>query len=289
MSDPAADFGGVAFDDDFDVAGSSDGVDRGGSTTVHDSAESLQRRGIAYPTTAPAGMRVLRQYVLTRWSGVDLGILAQPPRSVRAGSTPSMHNWGMAWDWRWAAPGPGRQAADEVIEFALAESARLGIQAVHDYVNARYWKNDVGWRTAHSSPSTGFGQPWSQWLHIERTWDSANSPDPIDGLSTRVAAAAAPASPVAHDAVGAPTFEGDLPTGPVRRGDSGADVARIQDFLRATGFADFTISDGEFGPRTDAAVRAAQAAFVAKGLYTKAVDGIWGPATASAAARFGGA
>ncbi len=278
MSDLPTDLGGVAFDDDFEVAGSSDGVDRGGPTVVHDSAESLQRRGIAYPTTAPIGMRVLRQYVLTRWSGVDLGILAQPPRSVRAGSAPSMHNWGMAWDWRWATPGPGRKAADEVIEFALAESARLGIQAVHDYVNARYWKNNVGWRTAHSSPSTGFGQPWSQWLHIERTWDAANNPDPIDGTSART---------VAPDAVAALAFEGDLPTGPIRRGDSGADVVRIQDFLRAAAFADFTISDGEFGPRTDAAVRAAQTAFAAKGLYTKAIDGVWGPATASAAARFG--
>ena len=287
MSDLPTDFGGVAFDDDFEVVGSSDGIDRGGPTVVHDSAESLQRRGIAYPTTAPIGMRVLRQYVLARWSGVDLGILAQPPRSVRAGSAPSMHNWGMAWDWRWAAPGPGRQAADEVIVFALAESARLGIQAVHDYVNARYWKNNGGWRTAQSSPATGFGQPWSQWLHIERTWDAANDPDPIEGASTHVEAA--PAKRVEPSAVAAPTFEGALPTGPVRRGDSGADVARIQDFLRAAGFADFTISDGEFGPRTDAAVRAAQTAFAAKGLYTKAIDGVWGPATASAAARFGGA
>ncbi len=288
MSDLRTDLGGVAFDDDFDVATSPEGVDRGGSTVVHDTAESLQRRGIAYPTTAPIGMVVLRHYVITRWSGVDLGILAQPPRSVRAGSAPSMHNWGMAWDWRWAAPGPGRQAADEVIEFALAESARLGIQAVHDYVNARYWKNNVGWRTAHSSPSTGFGQPWSQWLHIERTWDAANNPDPIDGVSVHTEPDPARTQRVEPGAGAAPAFEGDLPTGPVRRGDTGADVARIQDFLRAAGFADFTVSDGEFGPRTDAAVRAAQTAFAAKGWYAKAIDGIWGPATASAASRFGG-
>ena len=158
-----------------------------------------------------------------------------------------MHNLGMAWDWRWAAPGPGRQTADEVIEFALAESASLGIQAVHDYVNARYWKNNVGWRTAHSSPATGFGQPWSQWLHIERTWDAANDPDPIDAASAR--AEAAPAQRVEPSTAAASTFEGELPTGPVRRGDSGADVARIQDFLRVAGFADFTISDGwRLGP-----------------------------------------
>ena len=89
----------------------------------------------------------------------------------------------MAWDWRWDSPGPGRAAADEVIEWAIGESANLGIQAVHDYVNARYWKNTVGWRNARSSPSTGFGQPWSQWLHIERTWDAANDATPIDAAA----------------------------------------------------------------------------------------------------------
>jgi hypothetical protein len=277
-----SDFGGVAFDDVFDIVGSSDGIDRGGSTAPHDTAESLQRRGIEYPAEAPIGMRMLRQYVLGKWSGVDLGILARPPRPIRDGTTPSMHNWGMAWDWRWADPGPGRHAADEVIEFAIAESAHLGIQAVHDYVNARYWKSDAGWRTAHNSPATGFGQPWSQWLHIERTWDAANNPNPIDSAATP--------APVAAPAVSAAAqFQGGLPTGPLRRGDKGADVARIQDFLRSAGFADFTVSDGEFGPRTDAAVRAAQTALTAKGLYTKTIDGIWGPVTATAASRFGGA
>lgn len=286
------DFGGVAYDDDFDVVGPdpSGGVDRGGPVVAHDSAESLQGKGIAYPSAAPIGMRLLRQHVIAHWSGSDLGILAQPPRTIRAGTTASMHNWGMAWDWRWADPGPGRKAADEVIDWAIAQSARLGIQAVHDYVNARYWKNYAGWRTATSSPSTGFGQPWSQWLHIERTWDAANSSDPIDG-STKAAPTAGPAptaTPVAAGGEPAKGFPGVLPTGPLRQGDSGADVARMQDFLRAGGFADFTISDGQYGPRTVAAVQAAQTAFAARGLYTKAIDGVWGPLTAAAASQFGG-
>jgi hypothetical protein len=274
------DAGGVAFDDDFEVAGTAEGVVRGPTPAAHDTAESLQARGIAYPASAPLGMRALRSFVLEQWSGVDLGILARPPRPIRGGSSASMHNWGMAWDWRWADPGPGRQAADEVIEYAISSSGRLGIQAVHDYVNARYWKNNAGWRTARSSPETGFGQPWSQWLHIERTWEAANRPEPID-LS------ASSADPSGTDNAGT-RFEGALPTGPLRQGDKGADVARIQDFLRSAGFADFTISDGEFGPRTEAAVRAAQTAFAAKGWYTLSIDGIWGPGTADAASRFGG-
>ena len=288
MSEPQdeEDFGGVAFDDDFEDAGLAAAgpgvIDRGAPAVVHDTALSLQTRGIEYPTTAPAGMRALRTYVLKRWGGADLGILARPPRTIRDGSTASMHNWGMAWDWRWANPGPGRKAADEVIDWAIAESSRLGIQAVHDYVNARYWKNHAGWRTASTSPSTGFGQPWSQWLHIERTWDAANNPDAIAGAPAPAPAAKAPVTSAATH------FEGELPTGPLQRGDTGAAVARMQDFLRVSGFADFTVSDGEFGPRTDAAVRAAQTAFAAKGLYTSAIDGIWGPVTAAAAARFVG-
>jgi hypothetical protein len=281
------DFGGVAFDDDFEVAGTSDGTDRGAAVAVHDSAESMQSRGIAYPAAAPVGMKVLRAYVMGRWGGSDLGILANPPRNIRAGSTPSMHNWGMAWDWRWANPGPGRQAADEVIDFAIANASRLGIQAVHDYVNARYWKNYAGWRPATNSPSTGFGQPWSQWLHIERTWDMANKADPIDGA----APPKAPVQPAADKTAQTPAarrFQGELPSGPLRKGDTGADVARMQDFLRLNGFGDFTISDGQFGPRTETAVKAAQTAFAAKGLYPHTVDGLWGPLTAAAAAKYGG-
>jgi len=276
--------GGVAFDDDFEVSAEADQVDRSGGKAHHDSAASLQSKGIQYPTSAPAGMRVLRAYVIHRWGGTDLGILARPPRAIRSGSSPSMHNWGMAWDWRWANPGPGRHAADEVIEWAIAESSKLGIQAVHDYVNTRYWKNNGGWSTARSSPSTGFGQPWSQWLHIERTWDAANNPDAIDGSSSRAGAASIQSAA----ATARPAFVGELPTGPMRRGDDGADVARMQDFLRSAGFADFTNSDGEFGPRTEEAVRDAQIAFAAKGLYKLEIDGIWGAATAEAASRFEG-
>ncbi|HZX54160.1 MAG TPA: peptidoglycan-binding domain-containing protein [Ilumatobacteraceae bacterium] len=276
---PGDDPGGVAFDDDFEVPGTPEGIDRGPAQVAHDTAESLQARGIVYPDAAPVGMQALRSFVLQKWTGLDLGILARPARPIRGGSSASMHNWGMAWDWRWADPGPGREAADEVIEYAIANSARLGIQAVHDYVNARYWKNNAGWRTARSSPETGFGQPWSQWLHIERTWGAANRPDPIDQSAAGSDAAAVDTS--------TNRFEGALPGGPLRRGDKGADVARMQDFLRSAGFADFTISDGEFGPRTEAAVRAAQTAFAAKGWYTLSIDGIWGHATADAASRFG--
>ena len=127
-------------------------------------------------------MQELRRYVRSRWGGADLGILAKPPRAVRAGDTPSLHNWGIAWDWRWQDPGPGRQAADAVIEFCLGNAEALGVQAVHDYQGTRFWKSFSGWQTGKPNPKTGMGQPWAQWLHIERTWQSANQATSIEAL-----------------------------------------------------------------------------------------------------------
>ena len=76
-----------------------------------------------------------------------------------------------------------------------------------------------------------------------------------------------------------------LPSGPLRRGSAGADVGRLQDFLRLFGFADFSRSDGVFGPRTEAAVIKAQQALTEKSLYTAEIDGIWGPKTHAAATQ----
>lgn len=272
--DDEFDQGGVPFDDDFEV--DEPAPTRGGP--AHDSASSLIQRGIGYPSIAPIGTRELKRYVTDRWGGMSLGMLSQPPREVRGGGSPSMHNWGMAWDWRWANPGPGRPAADEVIAFCLANVTTLGIQAVHDYVNCRYWKSYSGWNNAHKSSETGFGDPSAQWLHIERTWASANDATTVDVLLAGNSSGPTPAP--------TPTPTGGLTDRALKLGDSGPEVALMQDFLRTNGFADFTTSDGRFGPRTEAAVRAAQAALAAKGLYTGTVDGIWGPKSTTAAEAF---
>lgn len=65
---------------------------------------------------------------------------------------------------------------------------------------------------------------------------------------------------------------GDLPTPSLRRGSVGPYVARLQDLLRAHGH-DPGRSDGRYGPRTEAAVRALQ---LEVGLP---VDGVAGPNT----------
>lgn len=271
-----ADAGGMAFDDELEgEVPPDDGASRGGP--AYDSPTLLQQRGIAYPTATPVGMVALRTYVLGRWGGADLGILARPARPMRGKSMPSLHNWGMAWDWRWAGPGPGRATADTVIGFCIDNSSALGIQAVHDYQACKYWKSYGGWKPATPSQTTGMGQPWGQWLHIERTWAEANRGSAIDSLLTQSGVVVADATVV--DA---------LPEGPLQLNSRGADVMRMQDFLRLFAFADFTRSDGVFGPRTEAAVKKAQEALAAKGLYPStptSIDGKWGPKSAAGASQ----
>ena len=277
--------GGVPYDDDF--GGDDDGgPTRGRTGPAYDSPKTLAARNIEPPDEAPEGMQQLRHHVQSRWGGADLGILAKPPRTVRAGSTPSLHNWGMAWDWRWQDPGPGRHVADEVIDFCLVNASVLGIQGVHDYAGTRYWKSHAGWRPGTPSPATGMGQPWAQWLHIERTWDAANVTTPIEALLGGAAATPGPAHQQQEPAADSGSQRQlVLPAGPLKRGSVGADVARLQDFLRLFGFADFARSDGVFGPRTEAAVIRAQQALAAKSLYTGKIDGIWGPKSNAAAAQ----
>ncbi len=276
--------GGMPFDDDFD-AGEPDDAGRGGvpGAPAYDSGTILISRGVDYPDATPKGMLALKEYVLARWTGADLGCLAKPPRPMRGGTSPSLHCWGMAWDWRWDNPGPGRDTADAVIEFCLDKAGPLGIQAVHDYEKCRYWKSYSGWEDANNSASTGFGQSWAQWLHIERTWAAANDDRRIEqaladsGITDN-------GSPRPEPKRGAGKLE--LPEPVVKEGDEGANVAVLQDFLRFFHFADFSRSDGEFGKRTLEAMKKAQEAFAAKGWYDAKVDGEYGPRSHVAATRY---
>lgn len=284
---PADDAGGVPFDDDFDDGAPTDAADREAvpGAPAYDSATILVSRGITYPTSTPSGMSALKSFVLSTYSGADLGCLAQPPREVRGGGSTSLHSWGIAWDWRWANPGPGRAVADQVIGFCLEHTGPLGIQAVHDYEACKYWKSYNGWNQATNNPSTGFGQSWAQWLHIERTWAAANDARSIgDALSDAGADPGRTTLTASDEAQDAGDIE--LPDPVLGDGDRGANVARLQDFLRFFGFADFTRSDGEFGTKTKAAVAAMQQRLASKGWYDGPIDGEYGPRSATGSATF---
>ncbi|CAN5824828.1 hypothetical protein BH20ACT4_BH20ACT4_04710 [soil metagenome] len=282
---PDDDPGGVPFDDDFD-AGEPDEAGRGGGVPgapAYDSGTILKSRGIDFPDATPTGMASLKDYVISRWGGADLGCLAKPPRVMRGGTLPSLHCWGIAWDWRWANPGPGRATADQVIDFCIEHAGPLGIQAVHDYEQCRYWKSYAGWQDATNSASTGFGQSWAQWLHIERTWAAANDGRRIDqALADAGITEKGNTGPTQKKASG----KLELPDPVVKDGDQGANVALLQDFLRFFRFADFSRSDGEFGPRTLKAMKQAQQAFASKGWYEAKIDGEYGPRSHVAATRY---
>lgn len=285
------DEGGVPFDDEFDFDEPGESTDRGGGP-AYDSGKVLVARGIEYPSVTPVGMKELKSYTLSRWGGADLGILSKPPRTIRGGSLPSLHNWGMAWDWRWANPGNGRGSADDVIRFCIDHAVVLGVQAVHDYEAGRYWKSYAGWAKGTPSTITGMCHPWAQWLHIERTWAAANDARSIDvalnegGQPASGASEATKAAEVTNatkaNGSGSPVL---LPEPEIAQSATGANVARLQDFLRQFGFASFTRSDGVFGPKTFEAVKAAQQHFADKGWYPGNIDGVYGPKSAAAAAR----
>ncbi len=274
--------GGVPFDDVFDDEDELDDEDTRGSGPAYDSGKKLNARGIKYPRSTPAGMKALRSYTLKRWGGKNMGILANPPRSFRgSSSSPSLHNWGMAYDWRFANPGPGRAAADEAMEFLIEHASDLGVQAIHDYSGGRYWKNHAGWKKGTTSSTTGMGQSWAEWLHIERTWAGANDERTIETV-LRGGGHSVPTSS-ASSTPGETSSTIELPDPEIVKGDTGANVARLQDFLRKFGYATFTRSDGIFGAKTFESVQAAQTSFIAKSWYSGKVDGEYGPKSAAAA------
>ena len=120
----------------------------------------------------------IKEYVLKRWGGQDLGLYGVRP--VRGGTALSSHSFGAAWDWRWQSPGPGRAVVlNEVIPFLINYSLELGVQSIHDYVGGQIWHADRNaWRIQTKSSATGMGYSWATWLHTEvhpDVWDDGRS------------------------------------------------------------------------------------------------------------------
>ena len=121
----------------------------------------------------------LKSYVMTRWGGVNLGLGANA-RPIRGGDAPSSHSFGAAWDWRYR----GRKRGLEVIDWLIANSQELGIQAIHDYLDSRVWRSarpsgspKHGWK---KHPKGGhWGASWASYLHIETTKSQWGNSTPI--------------------------------------------------------------------------------------------------------------
>lgn len=97
-------------------------------------------------------------------------------RDARGSTTRSVHSWGAAADLSYR--GAGRATGLAMIDFYLDRSAELGIQAIHDYLGSRIWRafrpkasGGPGWKNQPRS-SSGMGQSWADWIHIEVNLDA---------------------------------------------------------------------------------------------------------------------
>ena len=194
---------------------------------------------------ASPNLRAVLAYCEARWGLVDLGCYGVRP--IRGGTRWSAHAFGAAQDMGYRN-GPSREVIEsEVIPFLLEHADALGIQRVHDYMARRYWQTGKGWI---GRPPGGVNDH----LHVETTaeaWNDGRSVEERIGTSGPI-----------------PTAPKPKPWRTVKKGSKGEAVKKVQQIVGAT-------VDGQFGPKTDAAVRAYQEKH---GLF---IDGIVGPKTAA--------
>ena len=199
------------------------------------------------------------------------------PRAKRGKSSPSVHGTGRAFDLSWRkmpnGKGSGRyEDAEKIMQFLVDNADVLRIEAVFDYWNAagphgRGYKCDRdAWQVYDRKAFSGVP---GDWIHVEISNEFADDPGYyertikaiLEGTSGApdVSKAPAPApepapAPVEAPATSAPPFKRA-----VRNGSRGDLVKQVQARLNDLGFNCGPV-DGRFGPKTEAAVKAFQAA-----------------------------
>jgi hypothetical protein len=204
-----------------------------------------------------------------RWGCTDIGCYGWRP--IRGGTAPSSHGFGAARDIRYDHVGR-YVALNTILPWLIDHSFEFHISAIHDYVGCRIWHAGRGWKAQTPSTTTGMGQAWATYFHVETTeagwWDNT----PIanrDGIT--------PPSPIPVPPQPTP---GGFVHATIKLGDQNADVYAMQMFCKKyAGNTDIVI-DGKFGQITDTAVRMVQTIF---GLT---VDGVAGPKTWAAVDTF---
>ena len=270
--------GGVPFDDELPDDGS-DGDAGRGDGPGYDSAKLMQQRGIGYPGAIPQGMNVLKEFVMGHWGGTNLGILSKPPapdpRRVDRQPAQLGHGVGLAL----GQPGPRprqRRSGDRVLHQPRGRDRHpSGARLRHRPLLAQQ-------QGLAATPSRA-RRPGSASRGPSGCTSSARGRRPT--WRRRSVQTPPPPPPAAKNDPATPTNL-LLPSTSLQVGSVGADVARLQDFLRFFKFAAFTRSDGQFGPRTKGAVETAQTNFAAKKWYLAKIDGEWGPKSNAAAAQF---
>lgn len=128
---------------------------------------------------ASPNLLAIKDYLLKRWGGKDIGIYGTRP--IRGGEVPSSHSFGAAMDWRY----DNRKEGQAAIRFLIKNSKELGVQAIHDYYGGTIWRShrdapDKGGWKPQPSDDHGMGQAWAKWLHIETTKSAWHKSTPVD-------------------------------------------------------------------------------------------------------------
>jgi len=189
-------------------------------------------------------------------------------RNKRGKGSMSVHATGRAGDLSWrGAPYRGTGNYDdarEMMDWLVENADILDVEAVFDYYPEPYgrgWKCDRDeWKVY--SDRVFSGSPGGDWVHIEIGNKYADNPSHYkevfeDLLGKAVATSKPDAKTDSVPAGKNPWFQ---------RGSKGEGVKEVQRIVGAK-------PDGDFGPKTEAAVKAWQAKH---DLY---VDGIWGPSS----------
>jgi hypothetical protein len=140
------------------------------NTTIFTDWARKPRSELARWSRASPAIRSLRDGLLGRYPGaVSLGDYGV--RNSRGSDELSVHSFGSALDLSYR--GLTRTHGLDMMEFVIANSDELDVQAVHDYLGGRIWRSvrgaagTGGWRTQTPNPRTGMGQSWGDWLHFE--------------------------------------------------------------------------------------------------------------------------
>jgi len=207
-------------------------------------------------------------------------------RPMRGKPDMSVHATGRAVDfsWRKMPSGSGKNGygqypkAAEWMEFFAQHAEALDIEAIFDY-NPRPWGR--GWRCDRNSWSVytkkAFsGAPGGDWIHIEIGNKYADDPtyyekkftELFKGLTSDKIKPSPSVQSAPPATKPAPPAKFAYPGVPVRRGSKGDPVRVVQARLDA-------FVDGDFGPKTEAAVKGWQA----KNPSAGPADGVVGPRT----------
>lgn len=199
------------------------------------------------------------------WNNGTFGV-----RSKRGKSSMSVHATGRAGDLSWrGAPYRGTGNYDDAVKMMdwLTEHAdALEIEAIFDYYPApwgRGYKCDRdAWNVYDKKAFSG--APGGDWVHVEVSNRYADDPQfYIDYFKEHLGDAdvkPAPAKKTPKKPAGKDPW--------LQVGSKGEEVKKVQEIVGAT-------VDGDFGPKTEAAVKKWQAE------HDQHVDGIWGPGSQS--------